>query len=70
MLVKGILCPGRGQTCQSCHMPDRAHLFHGIHDPDMVRLGLAINTRGMEEARLILIRYHVRYNHLGPFAAG
>ncbi len=28
--------PGRaGQSCQSCHMPDRRHLWRGIHDPAM-----------------------------------
>ena len=26
-----------GQTCQTCHMPDRRHLFRGIHDPETVR---------------------------------
>lgn len=26
-----------GRTCQSCHMPDRRHLWRGIHDPEMVR---------------------------------
>ncbi len=26
-----------GRTCQSCHMPDRAHLWRGIHDPETVR---------------------------------
>jgi len=30
----------KGITCQQCHMPDRQHLFRGIHDPDMVRKGL------------------------------
>jgi len=30
-----------GVTCQQCHMPDRRHEFRGIHDPDMVRKGLA-----------------------------
>ncbi len=24
----------RGVGCQSCHMPDRRHLFRGIHDPE------------------------------------
>ncbi len=28
--------PGK-QTCQSCHMPDRKHLWRGIHDPEMTR---------------------------------
>lgn len=26
-----------GRSCQSCHMPDRRHLWRGIHDADMVR---------------------------------
>ena len=29
-----------GKTCQSCHMPDRRHLFRGIHDPETVRAGV------------------------------
>ena len=29
-----------GKTCQSCHMPDRRHLWRGIHDPAMVESGL------------------------------
>ncbi len=29
-----------GVTCQTCHMPDRRHLWRGIHDPDMVAEGL------------------------------
>ena len=32
----------RGQTCQSCHMPDRAHLWRGIHDPETTRRGTAL----------------------------
>ncbi len=26
-----------GRQCQDCHMPDRRHLWRGIHDPDTVR---------------------------------
>ena len=26
-----------GRQCQDCHMPDRRHLWRGIHDPEMVR---------------------------------
>ena len=29
-----------GKTCQNCHMPERRHLWRGIHDPDMVGSGL------------------------------
>lgn len=32
------------RTCQSCHMPDRRHLWRGIHDPEMVKSGLAIEA--------------------------
>jgi hypothetical protein len=31
-----------GTQCQDCHMPDRRHLWRGIHDDDMVRRGLTI----------------------------
>lgn len=35
--------PGRsGQTCQSCHMPDRRHLWRGIHDPETARRALTV----------------------------
>jgi nitrate/TMAO reductase-like tetraheme cytochrome c subunit len=30
----------QGIQCQGCHMPDRRHLWRGIHDPDMVVSGL------------------------------
>jgi cytochrome c554/c'-like protein len=35
----------RGLHCQNCHMPDRRHLWRGIHDAEMVRSGLAITLR-------------------------
>ncbi|MFQ5529552.1 MAG: multiheme c-type cytochrome [Gemmatimonadota bacterium] len=31
-----------GIGCQTCHMPDRRHLWRGIHDPEMVRSGITI----------------------------
>ena len=45
----------RGETCQSCHMPDRAHLWRGIHDPETVRRGAALvweRTGGAETPAL------------------
>ena len=33
------------KTCQACHMPEKRHLFKGIHDPDMTRQGLKIEAR-------------------------
>ena len=33
-----------GKTCQSCHMPERRHLWRGIHDTDMVKSAVTINV--------------------------
>jgi hypothetical protein len=34
----------RGLECQDCHMPDRRHLWRGIHDPEMVRSGVTVDV--------------------------
>ena len=31
-----------GRHCQDCHMPDRAHLWRGIHDPEIVRAAVDV----------------------------
>ena len=33
-----------GKQCQSCHMPDRRHLWRGIHDAEMVLSGVSISV--------------------------
>jgi len=33
-----------GRSCQSCHMPDRRHLWRGIHDPDMTRGAITVQA--------------------------
>jgi hypothetical protein len=33
-----------GRHCQHCHMPDRRHLWRGIHDADMVKQALSITV--------------------------
>ena len=44
-----------GRTCQSCHMPDRRHLWRGIHDPEMVASGLTPDfVAGRDAARFRL----------------
>ncbi len=30
------------QSCQSCHMPDRRHLWRGIHDPETTRRAIDV----------------------------
>jgi hypothetical protein len=34
----------RGRQCQDCHMPDRRHLWRGVHDPEMVRSGIEVTV--------------------------
>ncbi|MCZ6679781.1 MAG: c-type cytochrome [Candidatus Poribacteria bacterium] len=34
-----------GQTCQSCHMPDRQHRWRGIHDPETVRKAVKLKVQ-------------------------
>lgn len=43
-----------GRSCQSCHMPDRAHLWRGIHDPEMVRSAVATELVAIDLASEIL----------------
>ncbi len=49
-----------GDTCQSCHMPDRAHRWRGIHDIDTVKAATDVTLTGVMavadriEARLAL----------------
>lgn len=49
-----------GVQCQNCHMPDRQHLFRGIHDKDMVRSGLSFETsQGEHWAALNMTSMHI-----------
>lgn len=43
-----------GQTCQSCHMPQRRHLWRGVHDPEMVARGLRreLTVRRLDAQRI------------------
>ena len=50
----------QGKQCQSCHMPERRHLWRGIHDTEMTRKGVTIEAApptahdGQLSARLTL----------------
>ncbi len=37
--------PAQGKHCQNCHMPDRRHLWRGIHDPEMVRQAMTVTVK-------------------------
>ncbi len=55
--------------CQDCHMPDRRHLWRGIHDRDMVRGGVTITPRVRMErpgpARLVNVSLTLRNTRVG-----
>ncbi|MCP5068310.1 MAG: hypothetical protein GY946_17245 [bacterium] len=44
----------RGETCQSCHMPDRRHLWRGIHDREMVAEAVDVAWADGEPLALVL----------------
>jgi hypothetical protein len=63
----------QGLQCHGCHMPDRRHLWRGIHDPDMVKSGVEISLathrpryRPGEEVRATLTIRSVRVGHYFP----
>jgi hypothetical protein len=62
-----------GVHCQDCHMPDRRHQWHGIHDLEMVRSGLTISVepeasryRPGQTARVRLTVRNTRVGHAFP----
>jgi len=58
----------QGLTCQSCHMPDRRHLWRGIHDSEMVSRGLRRElevTRG--DAGRLIVRAIISTPGVGHF---
>lgn len=60
------------ETCQSCHMPDRRHLWRGIHDPDMVRQALGLTLRleplaGGEYRAVLVARNQGAGHHLPTY---
>jgi mono/diheme cytochrome c family protein len=42
-------------TCQNCHMPDRQHLWRGIHDTEMVINGIHIETIPSKKGAKLII---------------
>lgn len=45
--------PERGIHCSNCHMPDRRHLWQGIHSPEMVKRGIDIQA-DREDSQVII----------------
>jgi hypothetical protein len=40
----------QGQHCQSCHMPQRQHVWRGIHDMEMTRSALSVELASQPDA--------------------
>jgi hypothetical protein len=55
-----------GETCQRCHMPDRRHLWRGIHDSAMVRNGVTITLRRDAPGRVALQLKNSGVGHAFP----
>nr|VFJ72372.1 MAG: Cytochrome c554 and c-prime [Candidatus Kentron sp. FW] len=59
-----------GIGCQGCHMPDRRHLFRGIHDPDTVRAGVEVGSRSFSiskgDARVLIFLTNTGTGHRLP----
>ena len=54
-----------GKTCQSCHMPDRRHLWKGIHDPEMVRSAVSIQAECDASAAKDSVRASLSLTNVG-----
>jgi len=59
-----------GRPCQSCHMPDRRHLWRGIHDPEMVRRALNVDfkivRRNQSKFEALVVVTNVGAGHYFP----
>jgi hypothetical protein len=54
-----------GIQCQDCHMPDRRHLWPGIHDPEMVRSALELTVDSAPSGITLAIT-NARAGHMLP----
>ncbi|MHB2016036.1 MAG: IPT/TIG domain-containing protein [Candidatus Xenobia bacterium] len=55
-----------GVSCPGCHMPERRHMWRGIHDPAMTRSGLDISlTVSSTAGGLALARATITSIHVG-----
>lgn len=57
--------PAQGETCQSCHMRDGSHTFAGIHDPDMVKMGLSVTVK-RTKTNMVLTLHNKGAGHALP----
>lgn len=55
-----------GKTCQSCHMPDRRHLWRGVHDEAMMKSAVTISlTDPVKSAIAVEAKLEIRNTGTG-----
>lgn len=54
-----------GVSCQKCHMPERQHMFRGIHDREMTLSGLTIAFEVKEERGLVTATATIQSTRVG-----
>ena len=62
---KNSLWGEEGVSCQSCHMPDRAHLWRGIHDKDMTQSAVRVDVSLGAEARGEIVTAEIKLTNSG-----
>jgi len=56
------------KACQFCHMPDRQHLWRGIHDAEMVRAGVTIHLSDIKFVKnFIQLTLSLQNTNIGHF---
>lgn len=55
----------QGVSCQHCHMPNKRHLFKGIHDKEMVLSGLTITSELITKRKQIAAYLTVKNTGVG-----
>lgn len=56
------------KNCQFCHMPDRQHLWRGIHDVEMVRSGVTIRLSKLRRVEnLVRLSLSLQNTNIGHF---
>ncbi len=62
---KNSLWGEEGVSCQSCHMPDRAHLWRGIHDKEMTQSAVQVDVSLGAEARGEIVTAVIKLTNSG-----
>jgi hypothetical protein len=57
----------QGIQCQDCHMPDRRHLWRGIHDPEMVKQGITIDLKTARQGEQLEATLRVTNSGVGHY---